>query len=788
LAFLLPLVGLAESTPSAVLDLRDRFWPAVWIGDPAAGPNEFGVFHFRKAFELSAQPATFRVHVSGDNRYRLFVNGVSVGRGPARGDPMHWRYDTYDLAPYLRRGHNVLAAEVWNAALSKPWAQMSVRTGFLLQGDSPAASVVNTDATWRVARDGGITPEPIDRETLQTFIVSGDGDRVDGRVHPWGWEQPEFNDRPWHTAVKVARAAPYGVSSDLEWWLVPNRLPPMEERLERPARVRRATGVAVNDDFLHGRAPLRLPAHTRATVLLDQEYETNAYPTLTVSGGRGAQLRVTYAEALVDSKGQKGNRNEIDGRRCVGKTDLFLPDGGNHRTFGTLWFRTYRYLELDITTADQPLAIEALAASTTAYPFTERGHFTSDDPQLARIWEVGWRTARLCAHETYFDCPYYEQLQYVGDTRIQALVSLYVGGDDRLVRNAIDQFDQSRIAEGLTQSRYPSASAQVINTFSLFWIDMVHDYWMHRDDPAFVQAKLPGARNVLEWFERHIDPNTGMLGALPYWTFVDWTDEWPWTESAYLGGVPPGAKEGGSAIVSLQLAMTLRHAAEMAAAFGDGALAARYRSLAESLNRATLLRCWDPHRELFADSPARTEFSQHVNILAVLSGAIEGDAARDVMRRVLRDRTLVQCTYYFRFYLIRALKQVGLGDDFLAQLQPWRDMLDRGLTTFAEKPDPTRSDCHAWSASPCYDLLATVCGVEPASPGFKTVRIAPHLGTLKHVSGVVPLSDSEIAVEYVHHDGHLDAEVSLPPGRTGELVWHGRTVPLHEGRQHLSIE
>jgi len=63
------------------------------------------------------------------------------------------------------------------------------------------------------------------------------------------------------------------------------------------------------------------------------------------------------------------------------------------------------------------------------------------------------------------------------------LISLYISGDDRLVRNALSDFDESRIYEGLTRSRYPSANPQLIPTFSLFWIDMVNDYWMLRDDP-----------------------------------------------------------------------------------------------------------------------------------------------------------------------------------------------------------------------------------------------------------------------------------------------------------------
>jgi hypothetical protein len=114
-------------------------------------------------------------------------------------------------------------------------------------------------------------------------------------------------------------------------------------------------------------------------------------------------------------------------------------------------------------------------------------------------------------------------------------------GDDRLVRQAIEHFDASRIPDGITASRYPSALGQYIPTFSLIWVAMVHDYWMHRDDPAYVRALLPGVRGVLAWYERQVD-DTGLLGPLPWWPFVDWAKEWPL-------GRPPGAISSLSAMM-----------------------------------------------------------------------------------------------------------------------------------------------------------------------------------------------------------------------------------------------
>jgi len=214
----------------------------------------------------------------------------------------------------------------------------------------------------------------------------------------------------------------------------------------------------------------------------------------------------------------------------------------------------------------------------------------------------------------------------------------------------------------------------------------------------------------------------------------------------------------------------------------------RARALAERLRAATRRLCWDESRRLLADTPAHQAFSQHANVLAILSGCVTGDEARALAGRIDTEKGLTPCTQYFRFYLLRAMKKVGLGDRYVSMLQPWHGMLAEGLTTFAERPDPTRSDCHAWSASPLYEFLATVCGIEPASPGFKTVRIEPHLGYLKQVQGTVPHPAGEIKVALARAGNGIQGEITLPAGLSGDFLWGGRVLPLHSGRQTVKVE
>jgi alpha-L-rhamnosidase len=758
---------------------------ASWIFPPQAG-SESGVFYFRRVFELETQPSRFVVHVSADNRYRLFVNGEPVSSGPQRSDLMHWRYETVDLAQELRAGRNVLAAVVWNWGEEKPVAQFSRQTAFLLQGDSPREAIVNSSPEWKVVRNEGYGWIPVSGATVGGYYAAPPGEAIDARRYPWGWEQLDYSDTGWVAAdagkgARVRRTQlragnPFGEAGG--WQLVPRSIPPMEESPIRFATVRRAEGVQTDDGFVRGAGDLVVPAKSRAVLLLDQGHLTNAFPVLVASGGAGSTVGLVYAEALKDAKGNKGNRNEIAGKTIAGVRDEFRPDGGAHRRFQTLWFRTYRYVQLEITTGEESLRIHDLHGIFVGYPFELTARFSSDLPWLADMWEINWRGARLCAWETYFDTPYYEQLQYIGDTRIQALITLYMSGDDRLVRQAIEHFDFSRIPEGITASRYPSDLGQYIPTFSPIWVAMVHDYWMHRDAPDYVRGFLPGMRSVLAWFERQVDQN-GMLGPIPWWPYVDWAKEWG-------RGVPPGGVEGHSTVISLQFVYALERAAELEQALGVPGLADHYRGLAGRVRNAVRARSWDAVKRLFRDTPDGGTYSQQANVMAVLTDAVAPADQTALMERVLSDETLTQSTYYFSYYQLEALRKAGLGDRYIEQLAPWRQMLNLGLTTVPETPEPTRSDSHAWSAHPNYGLLATVLGVRPAAPGFKRVRIGPHLGPLQRVEGRVPHPAGAIAVQLARTaGGGLRAEVTLPAGLEGVFEWGGKETALHPGRQVL---
>lgn len=770
-------------------------WSAQWISHPTAPLREPITLHFKKSLEVASVPAHFLIHVSADNRFVLYLNGQRVGDGPARGDLAHWRYETFDLAPMLKAGTNVLAATVWNFGIYAPVAQISDRTAFLVQGDTAAEDAVNTNKSWMVERERGQFPLARKENGLWVYIAAGPGETMRAADFDWNWESAETIGSRWANAAPALRenifpnsgiAASHGVTADVPWQLIPDTLLHMAYQKEDAGHVVRTTLTNANS---FPEQPVEIPAHTQAHILLDRSELTTAYPKLNFSGGNGSHIVLTYAEALYDEHMHKGNRNEVGTRKAVGITDEIYPDGGNHRAFETLWWRTWRYLDIEVDTNEQPLRLDGLEAHFTAYPFNVQAKFSAGDPDLEKIWAIGWHTAQLDAHETYMDTPYYEQLQYAGDTRIQAMITYAMTGDDRLPRQAIRALNDSRIPAGITTSRYPSALAQYIPPFSLLWIGMLHDNYMYRPDKSFVKEILPGTRTVLEWFAGY-QHDDGLLSKLPWWSFVDWVE----TKQAF----PSYDKNGESCLTTLQYIGALEDAIDLESSLGVPAYAEIDRARLASAKKGVMSQCWDARVGLVADSPAKDAFSQHANILAVLHDVVPKKDQPAIMRKVIGKEIgetvpegtpdLIQASYYFRYYLARALDHAGMANDYLKTLGSWHEFLKMGFTTWPEQPGDTRSDSHAWTAHPTYDLLTLVAGIAPASPGFATVRIAPHLGDLTHLQVSYPHDKGLIRVKYSVSGSVTHAEIELPEGLTGELVWKGKAMQLKSGEASFDLK
>jgi len=768
-------------------------WPASWIAPPASTRRPW-VAAFALRFSVDRAIAS-RLHVSADERYELWLDGSRVGRGPERGDRLNWYYESYAVG--LEPGEHVLVARVWALGPGlRPLAQFSVEPGFLLAGEGDLQSRVATGgAPWRVRLLKGYTFTP-------DALAWGVGAKPTLDAARYAWDHVRGPGDDWEAPRLLAPAEnglQYHGSSVPLHPLRPAPLPAMIDRVAPAGRVRHIDALPAAEadrarvdpsrhlaaelshwqGMLAARQSVTVPAHTCRRVIVDLEQYVCAYPEMAIRGGRGGEVRLSWAEALYEQPPQdsvarspKGHRDEIAGKCLVGVSEVFRPDGPRRR-FETLWWQAGRYLELRVRIAEAPMTFEGITLHETRYPLELDSRFACDDSRLTAVMPAMVRAMQMCSHETYMDCPYYEQLMYVGDTRLEALTHHVMSLDDALPCKAVAMFDQSRVPGGLTQSRYPCEAMQLIPGFSLWWVCMVHDLALWRGRRELVRRMMPGVRAVLEAFEQRMR-NDGLFDPLSGWMFLDWCSAWE-------RGVPPTAADAPTAAYHWQLVYTLRRAAELERWVGRPAHAERCALWACEVSEAIHRAFFDDPRGLYAEDLDHTHFTEHAQCLALLSGGVPSAASRRVRAGLLQDRSLTRTTIYFTHYLFEAYRQLGAMEAMFDRLGEWFELPERGFLTTREKPEPTRSDCHAWGAHPLYHYFATILGIRPGAFGFTEVQVRPQLGPLSRAEGQLVHPAGVIDVSLQRRDDGVTGRIQLPQGVRGTLEVAGRCSALSSG-------
>lgn len=757
-------------------------WPAFWIQPPVEWRKPW-VVAFSCDFTLAAG-CSERLHVSADERYELYLDGKLIGRGSERGDLRIWHYETYALE--LSAGAHTLTARVWAlGATLAPWAQLSVEAGFFCSPETPALveKLATGVADWRVLQlDAYAFTDQ--RPAAGTGMGVGPAERFDGARIPWGWERGEGGaGQPAIKGVGGNHGFSY-YSTRPTHWLRPASLPPPHDARWRQFRLvaGQAEIGAEWESLLTRDCPLTVPAHSTRVVLIDLVDYLCAYPELHWSGGAGARFALGWSETLRDPVTGEKKRGDVTAHDVfVGALDEVISAGGTGRWWRPIWWRCGRFIKIEIETADEPFVLERLVFNETRYAFAPESRWDAPG-ELATLFPVCVRTLQMCLHETYMDCPYYEQLMYAGDTRLQCLLTYVLGTEQRMPRKCIELFDSSRInGSGLTAAVHPSNGAQIIGPFSLWWIAMVYDYARWRDDLPFVRARLPGVRAVLDQFLATID-EAGLLRTPDGWNFVDW---------AFLpGGIPAGGEPGGAtAVIQTQLVLALQQTAEMETHAGEPELATRYQRHAERLGASLISVFWDDVRGLLADDIAHTTYSEHAQCLGIITGVLTPNKAQRAWTGMLAaNSTLTRVSVYFGHYFFETCFLMNRPDVFIDRLGPWHQCLRDGFKTLPERFGKTRSDCHAWSAHPLYHYFSGVVGIRPGGFGFKSVEIVPQLGPLPHASATLAHARGAIRVELNQTPSSLSVVIELPASLEGVLVLPGKRILLHPGVLTIEID
>jgi hypothetical protein len=741
--------------------------------------------YFRLSFTVQGKPA-LKAAVSASSRYALYVNGVPVNHGPCKGDRMQYYCDDLDLGPFLHEGENVIACKVVSFPPQEafgeregyagigPFSVVGTASGpcLLFFGEASDSTGAKIDlstgyAPWEVLNDTAVSW--LAQEWSMVFCH----EEVEAKKIPAEWNCktgafPDFTPviKRWTYEEKT-----YGIISPLPLFQRP--IPLLEEKerhltREIPADVQGKKRISFLDPS--GKPErIRLEKGSYA-VDLDAGELTTGYVMLETEGGAGSEITLTYAESYGGpfSGGVRGDRMDYNQFALGGFKDRYRPSGANDR-YDFFWWRTFRVVRIEVRVGDEALVLLPLKYRETGYPLEVKTGPDADSPTdwISGLWDISLRTLKRCMHETYEDCPYYEQMQYTFDTRLQMLFTYYVSGDTRLGLKTIDDFHRSMLPEGILQDRYPTNCPQVIPTFSIFWLSMLMDYYEQTADISVLERYRPTAEHVLLWFRRK-KGEAGLIENLGYWNFVDWAPEWS-------GGSPHAAFKGPSTIQNLMYVYGLQLLERLLGLLGFDDLRAHYQKEERDIQRVIREKCWDKERGLFTEGPAfREEYTQHAQMWAVLTGTVNGAEATALMERTLESNGLITCTFPLRFYFFRALEEAGLYEKTESQWEDWKRLLPLNLSTVPETPyNDARSDCHAWSSLLLYEYPAKILGVYPLEPGWKTIGIKPQGLYLGKASGTVWTQAGAVTVSWKYEGKTFSISGSLPADTTGVLTLPG---------------
>lgn len=789
---------------------------AAWLSPRETALPSGGRFcKFRVSFDADGF-APLKFHVSADERFVLVLDGRVVARGPDRGDPNMWFFQSYETLP--EKGTHVFDAIVWKLNDDQsPNAQLGWKFGFVFAAEGVYDALLTTGkAKWRVGALSGTVMTKAKYPTIvgAQCVVSGT-DLV--HEEPASFEDPVIVRGP-------IRPNPHHSTRTRGWLVYPSQLPDQIARVAVPGRCVAVDSQAFVTNGVHFKVgasdewgsnavfraesatdprredfnamltgkELVVPPHASVRYLWNLEQYYCAYPEMKVSGGKGATVGWGWAEALYEGdcfdwhtvvvgKVRKGlgNRNDFVGKYFYGNSDVFLPDGRAEAHYTAPWWHCGKFCLIEVKTGDEPLTIESVKLTETRYPFDPAAYFHCSDESLDAVQEVCLRGLQECMHDMHFDCPYYEQQMYGADTRLQMKIAQVLSSDDALNRQAFRLFEVSQRDGGTVSMNYPTKWLQESTTFSECWAMMVGDYAMWRDNPSWVRARLPAVRKLMFNLEGHLNGD-GLQADIPGWSFVDWVPEWT------TGQAPEGA-DGVSSVKNLLYLLALQKVAEAEGAVDEDELVARWRRSAKCLGERILDRFWDEKRGLVADTAAHDCFSEHAQALAIITGILSPDQLARVTRGLAVDADLARCTASFSSYLFEAYFLSGHPELFLKKLDIWREYVRMGLHTPLEGPGDARSDCHAWSSNPIYYFHTGLAGVGPAEPGFRSVLVRPQPGSLSWIRSATSTPKGLVKLDLRFDGDKASGTVTLPRGLAGKFRWHGKTRSLQPGETAIDL-
>ena len=748
--------GGASAVPSAFsrpgtfeTGLADSDWRASWIrrapADAADAMDEYT--YARKEAVLGPSPIVrARAYVSGDQQYEMYVNGARVGKGEAYSYPDAQYYETLDVTRNLRAGGDNAIGLLYNwqgATKGHPAGSPGAITEISVLHADGSTELVATDGTWRVLRGAWLPGTQRDQEGDQVDYT----ENVNGPAQPVGWDQPRFDDSRWAPATVI------GPAPTAPW----THLVSVRTRIvEQPV-----AAVSLN----------RLPS---GAVVADFGKVYAAVPTVAFHHGVAGRVVTMRAGYLLDEpqpgkpvQGQAGQVSTLHGTQHTDMSYSYVQRGGVE-TFHPFDYLGFRYLQID--DPGEHLTPRDVVALTrhSAVPDEHAATFSSSDPTVDSVFELGRRSALFTAQEQFVDTPTREKGPWLWDGFNESQTAMVAFGEQNLTRKSLLEFGQSQARywpQGPVNKIYPTGlGALDIAEFTEVFPEWVWQNWMHAGDRSLLAAAYPVLSNLSDYVFRAVDPSTGLVTNLPA------------TDNA--SPLPVDTRQN---VLGVNV---FRRAGDVASVLGrppdETARQRQRQSTLESAINSRLTRPDGVYVDgLEANGAQAPQASQPSNTVAIAYGVVPPANVSVVAGHLAAlgmaspPRTAGE--------LLEALALAGRDDAVVARLTDpksdgWANILARGGTFTWEVWDPSDANgdsmSHGWGSNVLVEIEQVLLGVRPAEPGYAAVEVTPPRAGLTRATGRVPTPGGDVSVSWhrpTGADGTFSVDVSIPPNETASV-------------------
>lgn len=776
----------------------------IWIANPDPVSNSY--IQARKSFTLPAKPTSAIIKACADSRYKLFVNGRYVGKGPVRSGEGYCYFDTFNVAELLDKGDNVIAVlahhvgeSTYNSAPGKPGLICKVE----IEADGKT-QLLGTNETWKV------------RQATEWVSIGarlnhrlGFQEIYDAEDAPDGWTEIKFKEKDWQYAVEV------GIPPALPWGeLKAREIPPLREETILPravvtrgnaAEIGRESPAASMPDIMASfdLVPLKSGSAKNAEMLLTDSGVTDIK---TPRGDKGVAIvldfgrevfgnveiglgptgsgciDIGYSEALTDGQVRPN-------AGMTRYTDRILMKKGrlNWESFEP---RAFRFIRIEFRRCSRQVPLEYVRVNQTTYPVRQTGSFECDDRVLNDIWQAGVYTAQLCMEDTFIECPWRERAQWWGDARILARTAYYAFDDTALLAQGLRQIASSQVGDGSILGLYPAGEHMLVPDFALVWVFSILDYYAFADDAQLVHDLYPAVARLLKWFARY-ENDSGLLSGVPGRLLIDKADLERTGEVTSLNCFYHQALRVASALASIS------EKPEEAQKYIDTAIRLRV-----AINKYMYVAKRGLYAECRKDGELVEKFSRQTNILAALFDVTDQYQKLGIFRQLSNGGLPELGTPYFASYYLEALYSADHHEQALDIIRrKWGEMVRGGVNTLWEDFSPNYSLCHGSSVCPSRDLIAEIVGIKPV-PGTHRFAVTPHPANLKWARGSINTKSGPLMVDWRVFRNRLDISVEAPeglkvdvypPGPVDSTItvdgkhWPSRFVTLSAGRHIVRV-